>query len=126
MSGPTGVVVDSSGNVWVADAGNNRVEEFGPTGVFLSKFKSEGVQTIALYEHEGIIDVLALVDNSADFCGSLEPPCTHLVEYGPTGTQLADIGANSFGSVEKELPQMLASVCAPTLTRKPGKHRRLR
>ena len=31
---PAGITVDSSGNVWVADAGNDRVEEFSETGTY--------------------------------------------------------------------------------------------
>ena len=34
LKGPTGVAVDSSGDVWVADDGNNRIEEFSATGAF--------------------------------------------------------------------------------------------
>lgn len=32
---PLGTAVDASGNVWVADSGNNRVEEFDSTGKFV-------------------------------------------------------------------------------------------
>ncbi len=39
---PTGVAVDSKGNVWVADTENNRVEEFSPSGEYLSQVGSEG------------------------------------------------------------------------------------
>ncbi len=39
---PAGITIDSSGNVWVADAGNNRVEQFSETGTYLKKFGSEG------------------------------------------------------------------------------------
>ncbi len=34
-SEPLGTAVDSQGDVWVTDAGHNRVEEFSPTGVFM-------------------------------------------------------------------------------------------
>lgn len=94
LSGPTGVAVDSSGDVWVADDGNNRIEEFGPTGAFLNEFASEGVRALAL---DGQGDVLAVVDNSVDFCGAVEAPCAHLVEYSASGVQLADVGAGDFG-----------------------------
>jgi hypothetical protein len=98
LRGPTGVAVDSSGNVWVADDGANRVEEFSPTGAFLSEFESEGVRALALYEHEGAVDVLAIVDNSADPCEPIESPCDHLVDYSSSGVRLADVGAGYFGS----------------------------
>ena len=32
---PTGVAVDTSGNIWVVDGGNNRVEEFSSSGAFV-------------------------------------------------------------------------------------------
>lgn len=38
FSSPTGIALDSSGNIWVADNGNNRVEKFSSSGSFLSQF----------------------------------------------------------------------------------------
>ena len=37
---PLGVAADSSGNIWVADSGNNRIQKFDPTGTYLSQFGS--------------------------------------------------------------------------------------
>ncbi|MFA5414209.1 MAG: PKD domain-containing protein [Methanoregula sp.] len=39
---PNGVAIDSSGNVYVADTNNNRIQKFSSTGAFLSKWGSEG------------------------------------------------------------------------------------
>jgi secreted PhoX family phosphatase len=36
FSSPKGVAFDSSGNVWVADSGNNRIEEFNSSGSYLT------------------------------------------------------------------------------------------
>ncbi len=111
LSGPTGVAVDSSGDVWVADGGTNRIEELGPAGEFKSEIKSEGVRALALYEHEGAVDVLAIVENSADDCGSLAPPCGHLVEYSAGGAQLTDVGAGDIGSsAGSELGEVLTQI----------------
>ena len=110
LSKPTGVAVDASGDVWVADDGNNRIEEFSPTGAPVEingkpvEIKSEGVRALALYEREGAVDVLAIVNNSADFCGSYESPCAHLVEYSSTGVQLADVLAGELGGIEIFFP----------------------
>jgi hypothetical protein len=104
---PSGVAVDSSGNVWVADDGNNRIEEFSATGAFLSAFESEGVRALALDGHG---DLLAIVDNSADNCGTVNPPCEHLVEYTEGGAQLSDLGAGDFGSGEHGVHESMVSV----------------
>ena len=39
---PTGVAVDSSGNVYVADNGNNRIQKFNSNGKFITKWGSYG------------------------------------------------------------------------------------
>ena len=39
---PTGIAVDSGGNIYVADTFNDRVQVFDPSGVFLSAFGSSG------------------------------------------------------------------------------------
>jgi DNA-binding beta-propeller fold protein YncE len=39
---PTGIAVDGSGNVLVADTGNARIEKFSPTGAFLSIIGTKG------------------------------------------------------------------------------------
>jgi tripartite motif-containing protein 71 len=40
---PYGVALDSSGNVYVADSGNNRVQKFNSDGTFISKWGSKGI-----------------------------------------------------------------------------------
>jgi hypothetical protein len=101
LNAPSGVAVDSSDDVWVADTGNNRVEELSPADRPLGEIKDvHGVASVALDGHG---DVFAIVNNTDDFCGSLTPPCAHLVEYSAAGAQLADIGAGSFGSGSDDL-----------------------
>jgi DNA-binding beta-propeller fold protein YncE len=39
---PDGLAVDPSGNVWVADGGNARVEEFDSAGNYKTQFGSRG------------------------------------------------------------------------------------
>lgn len=107
LNNPTGVAVDSSGNLWVADQGNNRIEELQPSGAPVEidgkavEIRSEGVLSVAL---DGDGDVFAIVNNSADPCGSLPSPCSHLVEYDATGVQVADVGAGTFGIIETPFP----------------------
>ncbi len=93
LKGPSGVAVNSAGDLWVADAGNNRIEELSPADVPMGEIKSEGVRFPALDGHG---DVFAIVKNGADPCGSAPPPCSHLLEYDAAGVQVADVGAGSF------------------------------
>jgi hypothetical protein len=39
---PEGIAIDSAGNIYVADSGNNRVEKFNKAGVYQSQFGSPG------------------------------------------------------------------------------------
>jgi hypothetical protein len=92
---PTAVAVDSAGNLWVADTGNNRIEELGPADTPIREMASEGVGSVAVDAHG---DVFAIVNNSRDFCGAIKSPCSHLVEYDPAGGQVADLGAGVIGA----------------------------
>jgi RHS repeat-associated protein len=54
LKSPWGMTTDSSGDVWVADTANNRVEEFGWNGSFLRVFGSEGTANGQFKSPEGI------------------------------------------------------------------------
>jgi DNA-binding beta-propeller fold protein YncE len=43
LNAPAQITVDAAGNLWVADRGNNRVQEFGPDGERLLAFGERGV-----------------------------------------------------------------------------------
>jgi hypothetical protein len=110
LKGPTGVAVDASGNLWVLDAGNERIEELNPADGAVRQIHREGVQSVAVDGHGHVFTV---VRDGADSCGNLEPPCSHLVEYDATGTQLADLGAGTFGvQTASEATQPLPSMVA--------------
>ncbi len=42
LSAPAALAIDSKGNLWIADKGNNRVEELNEKGEYVSKFGSVG------------------------------------------------------------------------------------
>jgi DNA-binding beta-propeller fold protein YncE len=111
LKGPTAVAVDPSGNLWVADTGNQRLEQLSPAGAPLSEIPAEGVQSLAVDSHGHLF---AILRNSASFCGSLQPPCPHLLEYNSAGAQIADLGAGEYGGGEEndehsEIPIMVAT-----------------
>ena len=41
---PTGLAVDSKGNIYVVDSDNNRIEELSPSGTFLAQWQGPGLQ----------------------------------------------------------------------------------
>jgi DNA-binding beta-propeller fold protein YncE len=86
ISGPTGVAVDSSGHVWIADDGNNRLEEFEPNGEFVTEIAAVGVMAVA-------------VDNAhGDVFASVEPESgAHVLEFNSTGEQIDDFGLGVLG-----------------------------
>ena len=45
MNHPSGVAVDLSGNIYVADTGNNQVEKLSPNGVLLATFTANGLRS---------------------------------------------------------------------------------
>ena len=54
MKGPDGVAFDSSGNVWVADTGADRVDELSSTGKYITRFGAEGTGNGQFKEPRGI------------------------------------------------------------------------
>jgi tripartite motif-containing protein 71 len=44
FSNPTGLAVDSKGNLFIVDTGNNRVQEISATGQFVAQWKGPGFQ----------------------------------------------------------------------------------
>lgn len=117
LNEPTAIAVDSSGNLWVVDAGNNRIEELSAVDSPVGKpipieSETEGLgsrlNSIALDGHG---DVFAIVHNGGS-CGSVGPPCAHLVEYDSTGMQVADLGAGSFESCSGSCPHYPPMVAA--------------
>jgi DNA-binding beta-propeller fold protein YncE len=54
LDSPTGIAVDSNGNVLVSDTNNGRIEKFSPTGAFLSTIGMKGTGHGQLGEPNGL------------------------------------------------------------------------
>jgi DNA-binding beta-propeller fold protein YncE len=85
-----GVAVDSSGNVWVADFGNNRVQEFNEKGEYLKKFGTigkgveqfEGPLNIAVYGSD-----LYITDYHNNRVQEFTTSGTHVKVFGEAGSE---------------------------------------
>jgi YD repeat-containing protein len=54
FNAPAGIVADPSGNLWVADSGNNRVQEVSATGAYITKFGTVGSGIVQFKTPSGI------------------------------------------------------------------------
>ncbi len=54
LNTPTGAAVDATGNIFVAEFGNNRIQTFSPGGGFLRKWGSEGIGDGQFIQPRGI------------------------------------------------------------------------
>lgn len=86
LSMPLGITIDSSGNVWVSDSENSRIEEFSNSGTYLGQITSSNLDTPA---------ALA-IDKSGNFW--VDDLNDHMLDkFSSNGTYLGTFG-NGFGS----------------------------
>ena len=102
LSLPIGVALDSSGNVWVGDQVNNRVEEFTGTGMFLQAFGSFGAGDGQFRESSGVA-----IDSSGNVW-AVDSNNNRVQEFTSTGTFVQAFG--SFGAANGQFkgPEFLA------------------
>jgi len=85
LDSPTGIAVDASGNILVADTGNGRIEKFSPNGTFVSTIGSKGNGYGQLGEPNGIA-----IDRSGNIYVA-EVASNHRVQkLAPDGTFIAE------------------------------------
>src|SRR5205814_7333397 len=85
LDSPTGIAVDASGNILVADTGNGRIEKFSPNGTFVSTIGQFQAHNGMAIDHTGKIYVAEI--------GS-----KHRVQkLGPGGTFIAQWAAGLYG-----------------------------
>ena len=89
---PRAIAVDTTGNIFVADTGNERIEKFSPTGTFLSIIGAKGSGHGQLADPNGIA-----IDRSGNIYVA-EIDSRHRVQkLGPDGTFVAAWAPGLFG-----------------------------
>jgi DNA-binding beta-propeller fold protein YncE len=88
---PTGIAVDSNGNILVADTGNGRIEKFSPTGTFLSTIGTKGTGHGQLGDPNGIA-----IDRAGNIYVA-EAGNHRVQKLAPDGTFIAEWKEPEFG-----------------------------
>jgi tripartite motif-containing protein 71 len=87
---PTGVAVDSSNNIWVADHDNHRIQEFSSSGVYISQFGTLGSGNGQFSFPSGVaVDALNhvwVVDNANNRIQEFSDAGAYITQFGTHGT----------------------------------------
>ncbi|MGI0088302.1 MAG: hypothetical protein ACREBI_10175 [Nitrosotalea sp.] len=86
---PRGIAVDNSGNIYVADNRNHRVEVFDPSGKFISEFDNGGIPEGVAVDGSGNIIV---VDRSNMTVKKFSPGGALLSFFGSAGSEPGQLG----------------------------------
>jgi len=93
LAAPQQITLDAAGNLWVADRGNNRVQQFGPNGERLLTFGARGIgpgqfinPTGVSIDCHGTLTVTDTQNNRLQQFALLAPPAAACATLGPIGT----------------------------------------
>ncbi len=114
---PWGVALDASGNVYVADAGNNRIQKFTSDGVYLSQWGDSGSANGQLHFPHHVA-----VDSSGNVY--VADTYNHRVEkFSSDGTYLAQWGSQGSGDGQFQYPEGVALHAGDVYVTDTGNHR---
>ena len=96
---PQGIIVDSSGNVYVADTGNSRIVKYSANGTFLTSWGSYGLTAVLHFNSPKGITV--------DLSGNVYVADTgnsRIAKYSANGTFLTSWGSYGYGDFQLKGP----------------------
>ena len=99
---PFGPALDSKGDIWVADSGNNRIEEYSPEGKYVFSFGTKGKKAGELNEPKALT-----IDAKGDVWVS-ESGNDRIQEFSSEGKSLATCGKSGSGAGALSEPKGIA------------------
>jgi sugar lactone lactonase YvrE len=106
---PNGIATDSSGNIWVTDTANNRIEKFNAKGEYLSQFGKAGAGNGEFNAPKGIA-----IDSSGNIW-VVDSANNRVQEFSSEGKYLAQLGKEGTGEGQFKSPTGIAFSTSPTL-----------
>ncbi len=99
---PYGIAIDNSGNVYVVDLYNNRIQEFSSTGAYITQWGSNGSGNGQFLNPQGIA-----VDSSGNVYVT-DVWSNRIQEFSSTGTYIAQWGSYGAGNGQLNAPHGVA------------------
>jgi RHS repeat-associated protein len=99
---PDGIAIDSSGNVWVVDESNNRLEELSETGEFVNQYGTTGTGNGQLSQPVGIA-----YDNGNLYV--TEASNERVQEFSTSGAYVSKFGSEGTGNGQFKVPYAIAA-----------------
>jgi DNA-binding beta-propeller fold protein YncE len=102
FSAPYGLATDSSGNVYVVDAGNNRIEKFSSSGAYLTKWGSPGSGDSQFNNPAGV------ATDSSGYIYVVDGGNNRIEKFSASGVYLAEWGSYGSGDGQFHAPEGIA------------------
>ena len=99
---PDGITIDSSGNLWVVDEVNDRLEEISENGEYLNEYGSKGTGNGQLSE-----PVAIAYDNGHLYV--TEAADDRIQEFSPKARYISKFGSEGAGDGQFEVPYAIAA-----------------
>jgi tripartite motif-containing protein 71 len=94
LKDPGGEATDAAGDVWVADSGNNRIEEFSPSGSFLAAYGAKGSGNLQFNGPAGLA-----VNQSTGSIYIADSLNNRIEELSPSGAYVTSFGTSGSGAL---------------------------
>jgi DNA-binding beta-propeller fold protein YncE len=98
FTSPAAAAIDASGNVWVVDRGNNRVEEWSATGTWMHTYGKKGTGTLQFEGPEGVAinqstGEIYVVDKGNNRVEELGAKGEYVGAFGEKGSELGKLSS---------------------------------